>query len=88
MSDDRFSLAQERIANFNLSVIHTLEEWQTYFDDGILLLEHPDQQKKEYALERMQKGIWCENFQHFKQADFRAAPGEQRLLPILNAILN
>ncbi|HNB14492.1 MAG TPA: hypothetical protein PLC15_03880, partial [Candidatus Obscuribacter sp.] len=87
MPDDIFPAVKERIDNFKLSQIHTPEEWQCFFDDGILLLDHVEDRMKEYAIERMQKGIWSENSQHYQQPDFKAAPASQRLQPILDAIL-
>jgi len=87
MPDNIFPAVKERIDNFKLSQIHTPEEWQCFFDDGILLLEHVEDRMKEYAIERMQKGIWSENSQHYRQGDFKAAPASQRLQPILDATL-
>jgi len=87
MAKDVFEAANQRIDEFNLSDIHTREEWQSFFADGVQLLDHPDERMKEYAIERMQKGIRAENSQHYRQPDFKAAPAEQRLLPILDAIM-
>jgi hypothetical protein len=86
MANDVFSAAEERIGKFNLSQIHTAEEWQIFIDDGIGLLDHPDDRKKEYAIERMQKAIWSENSQQYNQPNFQPAPAAQRLIPILDAI--
>lgn len=87
MAEDVFYAVNQRIDKFNLSEIHTPEEWQQFFEDGIKLLEHSDERMREYAIERMQKGIWSENSQHYRAPDFTATPAKQRLLPILDAIV-
>ncbi len=87
MAKDVFEAANQRIDEFNLSDIHTHEEWQDFFSAAIQLLEHPEEQMKEYAIERIQKGIWSENSQRYRQPEFKAAPAEERLLPILDAIM-
>ena len=86
MTDDVFSAVQERIDKFSLSRIHTPQEWQVFFEDGILLLDHPDEQTKYHAIERMQKAIWSENNQHYRQPDIAPVAADRRLLPILSAI--
>lgn len=86
-AEDTFSVVKERIDKFDLSQTHTPEEWQSYFDDGIFVLDHVDYEMKEHALERIQKGMWSENNQHFDQGDFNAATAARRLQPVLEAIL-
>ena len=86
-AEGTFSVMKERIDKFDLSRAHTPEEWQRYFDDGISVLDHVDYEMQEYALERIQKGIWSENSQHFDQDDFTVAAAALRLQPVLEAIL-
>ena len=87
MTKDVFHAANQRIDEFVVSDIHTHSEWQSFFADGIQLLDHPEERMKDFAIERMQKGIWAENSQQFRQSNFKAAPADQRLLPILDAIM-
>ncbi len=86
MADDDLFDVQERIYKFNLSEIHTPEEWCSFFADGIALLEHPDDERKEYAIERMTTGIWSEVYQRNRQPEFVPLPAVQRIPPILDAI--
>lgn len=86
MADDDLFDVQERIYKFNLSEIHTPEEWCSFFADGITLLEHPDDERKNYAIERMTTGIWSEVYQRNKQPEFMPLPAVQRIPPILDAI--
>jgi len=75
-----------RIHRFDAADIHTAEQWQSFFDDGIALLDHPDERMKGYALKQLQKAVCCENSQQLRQPDFIPADSKQRLLPILDAI--
>lgn len=86
LSDNNFAAIEERIRKFELSQIHPSEEWQHFFADAIALLDHPDSRKKEYALDRLQKGVWAERMQQHRQPGYTATPSELRLTPILNAI--
>lgn len=86
MQEDSFDAVQKRIADFDLAEVHPAEDWQGFFDDGIKLLEHPESEIKQYAIERMQKGLWSEKSQRYREPGFIPAPAEQRLVPILDSI--
>ncbi len=86
MQEDSFDAVQKRIADFDLAEVHPAEDWQGFFDDGIKLLEHPESEIKQYAIERMQKGLWSEKSQRYREPGFIPAPAERRLVPILDSI--
>ena len=86
MSDESFEAVKIRIDKFELSEMHTLDDWQSFMNDGIELLNHPEEQMKEYAVERMQKALWSENVQKHRQPGFVPTAAEQRLPPILDAV--
>ncbi len=87
MADDSFQVLESQIDRFNLADLHSEEEWQGFFNDAISLLEHPDIDKKDYAIERLQKAVWAENSQRYRQPEFKPAEAAVRLLPILEAII-
>lgn len=87
MDEDVFVETQDRIRDFNLSKIHTIEEWNSFFADGIALLEHPDEQLKRYSIERMSTGIRSEPDQRYNQPDFQPLANSKRIVPILDALV-
>jgi hypothetical protein len=86
VDEGQFLATKERIDKFNVGQIHTAAEWQVFIDDGINLLNHPDETMKDFAIERMQKAVAAENRQHYRQHEFKAASALERLHPILYAI--
>ena len=87
MADDSFQVLESQIDRFNLADLHSEEEWQGFFNDAISLLEHPDIDKKDYAIERLQKAVWAENSQRYRQPEFKLAEEAVRILPIIEAII-
>ncbi len=83
---DQFADLKSGIDKFELSELHAPEAWQSFFNDCTALLNHSDEQMKDYALERLQKAIWAENSQRYRQPGFSPPTAEQRLQPILAAI--
>jgi hypothetical protein len=86
MNDDVFSAIKESVTKFQLSEFHNADDWRSFFDDCINLLNHPEESTKTYAIDRLQKAVWAEKMQEYRQPGFRAPSAEQRLIPILDAI--
>jgi hypothetical protein len=63
VGEKQLSATKERIDKFNVGQLHTPAEWQSFMDDGIILLYHPDEKMKDFAIEWMQKAISAENQQ-------------------------
>ncbi len=86
MTDPNLLDAKTRVESFELSELHSIDEWSEFFADTIELLNHPDYQVKDFVMDRMQKGIWAENAQSYRQPGFKPPEAAHRLLPLLDAI--
>jgi hypothetical protein len=76
------------VESFELSELHSAEDWNSYFDKTIKLLASDDLECRDYAVNRLQNAVWAENSQKYREPGFNPPSAAVRLAPILNGILS
>ena len=85
---NEFQELREFIEVFELSEIHSPEEWTDYFDKAVGLLACSDHDVRDYAVNRLQNAVWAESSQRYRAPAFQPPTARARLAPILQALLN
>lgn len=85
---NEFQETKEFLEVFELSEIHSAEEWNNYFEKAVALLACNDYDVRDYAVNRLQNAVWAENSQKYRSAGFEPPAASERLAPIFAAILS